>query len=283
MKHIVRISDGVGNQLFQYAFAYALYRNTGDEVILDPFFWRRAVRNYSLANYSISLSEKLVPGVFDWILGFSSRKGQSNLRKYRDLITKNYDVIQEAKPMAYDGSMLAPKRDALFIGFWQNYRYFDKFRDELAKEFSRKKSISNEAKRYIEMVGQQISVSMHIRRTDYVKREGKSVAVKLDYYTKALEILDDRLGEYKLFVFSDDKQFVKDHFKEREYTLVEGLADIDDLEIMKACDHHIVANSSFSWWGAYLGKKDGITVAPMVDIWIRDFYPESWIVLEADI
>ena len=89
--------------------------------------------------------------------------------------------------------------------------------------------------------------------------------------------MQDRLGAFQLFVFTDDKEFVKKNFKLREYVLVDKVCDLDEFELMRQCDHHIIANSTFSWWAAYLGMdKGGIVYAPCTGIWSQEFYPKEW-------
>ena len=282
MRHVVRISDGLGNQMFQYAFAYALQRTTNDEVLIDPLFWGTSLRRYQLDNYNITLNDRLVSETTDYLLGFGIRNGRrfkDSFRKY--LIRKHYVLIKEKEIMAYDEEALRPKNNSFFEGFWQTYLYFDAYRDDIKKELTRTTPLSSRAIQYINEVKQCNSVSLHIRRTDYVREEG-NVALKLKYYEKALDILDKKYDEYKLFIFTDDAEFVRKSFLLKDYTLVEGLSDIDDFEVMKNCKHHITANSTFSWWAAYLAD-DGEVIAPRVDIWGKDYYPKNWTVIEAEV
>lgn len=277
MQHVVRISDGLGNQMFQYAFAYALAKKTDVQVLIDPLFWGTSLRKYQLEEFQVTNTKRLVLKTWDYILGFGPRNGRRFKDRYRQhLIKRKYHLIQEKQIMHYDNSMFEQTESVFYMGFWQAPEYFEAYYEELKKEFTRKGSISSEALKYQQLIREDISVALHIRRTDYVRQEG-NVTLKFDFYREALEKMQDQLGAFQLFIFTDDKEFVRENFQIREYTLVEGISDLDEFELMRQCDNHIIANSTFSWWAAYLGEnKGGIVYAPCTGIWSEEFYPKEW-------
>ena len=281
MQHVVRISDGLGNQMFQYAFAYALAKRTGIQILIDPLFWGTSLRKYQLEEFQVKNTKRLVSKALDYILGFGPRNGRRFKDQYRqNLIRKKYQFIQEKKIMHYDDTMGNQTESSFYMGFWQTPLYFEAYYEDLKREFTRKRSISAEAVRYQHQIQKGTSVSLHIRRTDYVRQEG-SVTLKFDFYEEALQKLQEKLDNFSLFVFSDDKAFVRERFHLREYTLVENISDLDEFELMRQCDHHIIANSTFSWWAAYLGEnKGGIVYAPCTGIWSEEFYPKEWNLIE---
>ncbi|MDE7334084.1 MAG: alpha-1,2-fucosyltransferase [Lachnospiraceae bacterium] len=281
MHHVVRISDGLGNQMFQYAFAFALEKKTGVKVLIDPLFWGTSLRRYQLEEFHITGTKRLVGRLQDYILGFGPRNGRRFKDRYRQyLIQKKYQFFQEKLIMHYDADVYNQTKPCFFSGFWQTPQYFEEFYEELKKEFTRKEAVSQQAEKYQKQMEQGTSVAMHIRRTDYVRQEG-NVTIPFDFYEEALRGMEKQLGAFRLFIFTDDKQFVKEYFKIREYVLVEGLCDLDEFEIMRQCNHHIVANSTFSWWAAYLGEnKGGIVYAPCTGIWSEEFYPKEWILIK---
>ncbi len=283
MRHVVRISDGLGNQMFQYAFAYALYRETGDEVLIDPFFWGTSLRKYQLDIFDISLSKRFISPFKDYILGFGPRNGRKFKEKYRlYLADKYYEQITEQGQMIYDPHMLNPKTSTFYLGFWQNPRYFDTFYDDIKRQFCYNKALSEKCKNYKEMIEGDISVALHIRRTDYVREVGDAT-LGLSFYKSALEELDDKLGNYKLYIFSDDKDYVSNNFTLKDYVLIQNVSDTEEFELMRMCDHHIIANSTFSWWAAYLGaNKGGIVYAPRTAIWSNDFYYDNWNLIDTE-
>lgn len=276
-KHVVRITDGLGNQLFQYAFAYALYRRTGDDVLLDPLFWGTSLRKYQLDAFDIDIQNKMVSQSLDFVLGLGPRDARFFKDRYRQsLIKKNYELVEEKKIMSYDQEILSPSNDAYFIGFWQNPMYFDKYYEELKKQLILKSELSDAAKQYAKKISEKTSVSLHIRRTDYVRDVGDAT-IDLSFYKTALLEIQKTVGDYNLFVFSDDKNFVKENFDLHDYILIQDVPDIEEFELMRECDNHIIANSTFSWWAAYLASnKGGIVYAPCSSIWSSDFYYKEW-------
>lgn len=277
MQHVVRISDGLGNQMFQYAFAYALARKTGDRVLIDPLFWGTSLRRYQLEEFQVTNTERMVGKGLDYFLGFGPRNGRRFKDSYRRrLIRKKYRLIEEKQIMHYDKTMQEPENASFYMGFWQAPAYFDAYYEELRAQFVRKRGLSQEAEKYQRQIQEEVSIALHIRRTDYVRQEG-NVTLQLDFYREALERLKEKLREFHLFLFTDDKEFVKENFHLGKYTLVEGVCDLDEFELMRLCDHHVIANSTFSWWAAYLGEnKGGIVYAPLTDIWSEEFYPREW-------
>lgn len=284
MQHVVRISDGLGNQMFQYAFAYALARKTGVQVLIDPLFWGTSLRKYQLEEFQVTNTKRLVSKEWDYVLGFGPRDGRRFKDRYRQyLIRKKYRFIQEKQIMHYDNSVWNATESGFFMGFWQAPQYFEAYYDELKSEFTCKNGLSVEAMKYQTRIREEVSVALHIRRTDYVRQEGNA-ALKFDFYEEALQKMQSQLGEFQLFVFTDDKKFVKENFRLREYVLVDGISDLDEFELMRQCNHHIIANSTFSWWAAYLGEnKGGIVYAPCTGIWSEEFYPKEWNLIDTNV
>lgn len=283
MQHAVRISDGLGNQMFQYAFAYALSKKTNAKVVLDPLFWGTSLRKYQLEEFHISLTRKMVSPFWDYLLGFGPRNGRRFKDQYRQyLIHKHYQVFKEKKIMHYDETVWNQTQPAFFIGFWQTQHYFEDYYEDLRKQFTLKSPLSVQADHYMDQIKQGSSVALHIRRTDYVRKEGNAT-LQSRFYEEALDRLKKELGDFQLFVFTDDKEYVKFNFQLHNYTLVEKVSDLEEFELMKCCDHHIVANSTFSWWAAYLGEnKGGIVYAPCTGIWSEEFYPKEWNLIRTD-
>lgn len=277
MKYVVRISDGLGNQMFQYAFAYALARKTGVEVLIDPLFWGTSLRKYQLEEFKISQNRYFISKTMDYILGFGPRNGRRFKDKYRQyLIHKKYQLVLEKHPIHYNPEIMEQYKSSFYIGFWQNWKYFDEYYDELKEQFTRKNRISSKAEVYLQQIKSKISVSLHVRRTDYVNPEING-AIQLDFYQEALQQISNRMEDFQLFIFTDDKDFVKNNFHICNYILVEGISDLDEFELMQQCNHHITANSSYSWWAAYLSEnKGGIVYAPCTKIWTEEYYPSEW-------
>lgn len=284
MRSVVRISEGLGNQLFQYAFGYSFARKTGQGIILDPFFWGTAIRSYQLDKFKIRYTKKFVSPILDYILGFGPRDARRFKEKYRNRkIRKGYRFIPERQAMKYDAAVYGIDEPSYFQGFWQTPRYFDEFYEEIKQQFRLKEEPGPKAQEYGREIAESNSVSLHIRRTDYERGEN-SVCLKESFYVEALNEMRKLTGDFKLFVFTDDKDFARDNFNLMEYILIEGLKDIEEFALMQRCKNHIIANSTFSWWGAYLAeRKGGVVFAPVTDIWGKDFYPEGWHLIQTDV
>lgn len=280
--NIVRISDGLGNQLFQYAFGYSLYKKTGKELIIDPMYSGK-LRCYQLESFRIDFSKRFVGEKADYVLGCGARNSAPLRLKYREQKIKygKYEIIKEDFPMKYDENVYQ-NSSAYYIGFWQSHQYFDEYYDDIKRQIQlRNKKFSLRGKKYLDTIqtnipGEEPSVSLHIRRTDY-NRTKNNVCLSDQFYRQALEGMQDNLGKFSLYIFTDDKNFVKENFHFHKYTLVEGVDDLEEFVLMQKCRHHIIANSTFSWWGAYLAEnKGGIVYAPLSDIWTEQFYLPQW-------
>lgn len=184
--------------------------------------------------------------------------------------------------------------DTNLFGFWQSWKYFDHCKDEVKKVFKLK-----------HVPGYELCVSVHVRRGDYVQHSGSFPPVTKEYILNAMQyFLDLNNGLVKFVVFSDDIAWCKENIKlhyvvnqddpERLKLLdalvefSEGRNEFEDLSLMASCGHHIIANSTFSWWGAYLGHNpDRIVISPSAETWfgptsgvkqpVIDLLPDSWI------
>jgi len=139
------------------------------------------------------------------------------------------------------------------------------------------------------------SVSIHIRRGDYLKPPVLEYhgVLPISYYYNAIEIIRNKYKDITFYFFSDDEEFVKNNFTKIEPKIYiydnNGENSWKDMYLMKSCKHHIIANSSFSWWGAWLSDRDGITCAPkywfnpkIAKFEISDFVPKSWHIINYD-
>lgn len=276
MSIVVRITDGLGNQMFQYACAYALAKKLHTDLLLDPVFQGR-FRTYQLEKFSITFRKRLIDRKIGMLLKVD-RTG-TFLKKYRAAKLKDYRLIEEKQEFVCDDMLSTYTEPILLKGYWQSHKYFEDCYEEIRHQFRYRGRISAKAEEYIADMKSKISVAMHIRRTDY-KRTVNNVCLSLDYYAQALKIMRERIGDFALYIFTDDKEFVKKSFELSPYTLVEGLGDMDEFVAMQNCRHHIIANSTFSWWAAYLSEnKEGTVIAPVAGIWTESFYLPQWIKL----
>lgn len=287
---VTRLIGGLGNQMFQYAVGRALAHRAGSRLALDVSgFANYDLRRYELAEFNIAAevaSEKQLIA-----LGAVSKPPTFINRLLRRLgYAAPEHVLREAS-FTYDNRIERASAPVYLDGYWQSEKYFVHIADELRKEFSLRDACDTAN---AEMAAQILAagsgaVSLHIRRGDYVSNAHTAQyhgVCSLDYYREAVSHIARYVEQPHFFVFSDDHAWVKENLQiDSPMTLVQvNSADrgIYDMMLMKSCRHHVIANSSFSWWGAWLNSHaDKIVIAPRE--WFkqsgndtRDLIPASW-------
>ncbi len=271
---VVNIIGGLGNQMFQYAFGYAMSKENNTKLKLDVSgFNAYDLRDYELDLYNVEENSEL-KSRYDSLLNKLNSKHNTILSRavrkiLRGLLKFTKFYYQEKEGVAFDEDVFNVEVDTYFYGYWQNEKYFKKYRKELLEIFTLK-NIHPKAKEYQQKIIESESVSLHIRRGDYVTNtHANSIhgTCDIDYYKKAvMEILKSKEQVY-FFIFSDDLDWAKDNLNFiSNKTFVELEANTPDHEemcLMSQCKHNIIANSSFSWWGAWLNKnEEKIVITP---------------------
>ena len=203
------------------------------------------------------------------------------------LFTVN-NILYEKNEFTLDTAVLN-KKSLYLDGYWQTYKYFENIREILLEEFSLKEELNLENRNILNKIKSRNSISLHIRRGDYITNSHTSNvhgACSIHYYMEAIEYINRRIDSPVYFIFSDDIQWVKENLEfnnEKVYVDInDGETAYCDLELMKNCQHNIIANSTFSWWGAWLNiNKEKIVITPKKWMNIkRDFsglIPIGWI------
>ena len=286
MKIIVNLAGGFGNQMFCYALAYAMFKEKKALLFIDTSMQDNGIaRDLEILNLNISYDGRVTypikKDLFSRALGNKLRKKMA-----LGLITKGY---YEKYSSVYEPQILLFGNDAKTIyyeGNWQSEKYFLKYRKELLQLFIPK----NPRNRYIEEIREKMknsnSVAIHVRRGDYVSI---GCNISMDYYDKAIALMVNKIPNNPDFwIFSDDIAFCKEYFKKYENIVnlyyLNYQSDnytVDDMYIMSACQNNIIANSSYSWWGAWLNSNENkIVICPQLGMWTGDFYPEKWIKID---
>ena len=258
---IVRIWEGLGNQLFQYAYARTLELRTGQKVYLDvnrcfstELEGKRNPRRYQLDNLRTKMkvysrTEELFFFLRNQTLIENIMFGLAQSKKFPIKFIKEEDVSYKEELIQLSGCCYV-------MGWFQNENYFKEYRNVLIKELIPKKKIKITS-RLRTVLSECNTVSMHIRRGDYKKF---NFILPIAYYEHAIEYIKNKIENPIFLVFSDDIQWVATHIKfENEVIYVsqeEKLEDYEELLLMSKCKHNIIANSSFSWWGAWLNTND---------------------------
>ncbi|WP_448520556.1 alpha-1,2-fucosyltransferase [Rhodoflexus sp.] len=273
---INRLSGGMGNQLFQYAFGLYLELIGKRKVLLDAAYLsenRHAAllthRDYSLNIFSIK------PNFCNqWHLALfqQSRYWRLNALAEKIFDIRRYQIVEEIGN--FTGTDTLPSH-ALLLGHWQDYRYVRAVEPTLRKQLQFRKPLKGEALQWQQRIDNEpVAVAMHVRRGDYLKPHvAQSLPpLPLDYYERAVRQVLDSQGESAFFyIFSDDTDWCKKTFASSDFSHEVVPNNIDnqpfaDFQLMTRCRHFIIANSTFSWWGAWLGT------APDKQVWT----PARW-------
>lgn len=270
-----RIFGGLGNQLFIYAFAKALSSQKKIPLILDSksgFLRDVYKRSFKLKNFNIPEKESgfvlFLYNLFRKRLPIASKLLKPGLKYIKETDSRQFEPIIFSNKL---GNYL------YFEGYWQSYKYFEAYEEEIRKNLVIKKPMTAYNKELGTQIKQKNSVAIHLRRVDY------SPVLDIKYYLDAMEWMKRNIENPEFFVFSDDMDFCKQHFEvglHVSYIDHNGVDEIADFYLMTRCKHFIIANSSFSWWAAWLSENTGKQViAPnSIHIGVKDnFYPESWI------
>ncbi len=270
---IVKLISGLGNQLFQYVVARQLSIDRQVALKLDTSFFKdQQLRSFKLSHYNINAS---VAGESE-VAGFLARYNNDSLYARMSQRIENWRAknkrryYKEDQWWTYEPELFKVSSNVYLDGYWQHYKYFQNIHLSIINELTVKESYAPSVDKLIREIHQNpASVSIHIRRGDYVTdREAYALMglLPLDYYYKAVQYINTRLKDPVFYIFSDDLQWVKDNLKINglvTYVDTEGSKDYIQMDIMSKCLNNIIANSSFSWWAAFLNRNpDKIVIAP---------------------
>lgn len=287
--NIVKISAGLGNQIFQYAFYRTLKKNSPDtKMDILEFNYRKHHNGYELEKVFNIVPDYATQQEINKIADISKDFFSEIRRKiFKAKLKVSGEIIQESEIGNQYHPELQSKENTYFSGFWQSEKYFKSIETQLREELTFKKLLDDENQKIANLISTTNSVSIHIRRGDYVKSRRVDTFGSVctpTYYANAIRLIQSKINNPHFFVFSDDLEWVKENMQIPEAYYVDintGDNSYKDMQLMSLCRHNIIANSSFSWWGAWLNKNpDKIILAP--SIWIRernfaDIIPDAWV------
>lgn len=283
---VVGLSGGLGNQMFQYAAGRALAHRLGHPLSLDlSWFQGRGDRHFALAPFHIAASlERAWPRLPPAMQAQLSRLS----RRWAPRIM-GAPVFREPH-FHYVPAFAALAAPVFLEGYWQSERYFRELREPLLQDFSLRQPLPASCQPILAAIGNSDAICVHVRRGDYLSNP---VAAKVhgvcpvDYYQQGVAELSASLARSHCFVFSDDPEWVRASLA---FTCPMTVVDVNgpaeahfDLALMAACQHFVIANSSLSWWGAWLGQAAGKRVIAPARWFLtsdkdsRDLLPESWL------
>jgi hypothetical protein len=273
---------GLGNQMFQYAAGKSLALRQKVPLMIDTSFLTRDPKGqYVRRPYELSAFVCL-PRVANFGYQFLLRAS----RYVKKVMPFAAPEILIEKSFAYDPAFERAGKSVILIGYWQSERYFKNIRSQLLDDFKLRAVLSEKAQSVKDLiVRSQNAVSIHFRRGDYVTLPSASAVhgtTSMQYYENAVADITSRTGQPNFFVFSDDIDWVKKNFPLKQAHYVSGLSGAEDLHLMGTCRHNIIANSSFSWWAAWLNNNpEKIVIAPAQwfrddSVDTRDLVPAEW-------
>lgn len=290
---ITKIIGGLGNQMFQYAAGRALSLKSDTALALDI----SGFKNYKLHqgfefprifNQSSEIASQL--DVFKMLGWQSPIILQRILSRTPFASYRHKRFIAEPHFQYWSGINRLPT-NCYLSGYWQSEKYFNDVSSQIRSDFAFRLPLENKNIELALKIAQTNSVSLHIRRGDYVSNQqatAKHGLCSLDYYRASIRYIAERIPQPNFFVFSDDIGWVKDNlnidFSHEYVDHNHGAESYNDMRLMSMCQHHIIANSSFSWWGAWLNPSmEKIVIAPKkwfaVDVNTSDLYPDGWVSL----
>jgi hypothetical protein len=273
---ITKLSGGLGNQMFQYAAGATLASKLKTENYLDLSWFDLIKGRADVAQRTYELDQF---GIIPLELGL----------KQRAILRVRSPIVFAEKKQGYNPDLWHLEGNVLLDGYWQSYKYLEDNRDKILRIFSFPEVISDKNRRLLEHIKTVGSISLHIRRGDYVhiKKTNKIHGLlSLEYYHQAVDLLLKNIRNPHIFIFSDDLVWAKNNLKlNMPITFVSNQLDrgVEDMRLMAACKYNIVANSSFSWWGAWLNQSpDKRIIAPKhwfrtADLKNPDLIPDKWI------
>ncbi len=295
---LVRLMGGLGNQMFQYAAAKSVAVRNKTILKIDTTLLEENKKH----PHEIVTHRELDLAIFDLPLMKATKEEVEyfNGKKYRFLIGKIYNKIGSVKrkrnliiekDRSFNKNILRLGDNKCIVGSWQSEKYFKDIESEIRNLFTFKLPVLDTSKDFLNDIKSHDSICLNVRRGDFVTSPLYSNtlgALTADYYIKAIEYFEGRVTRPKVFVFSDDMDWCKNNLKLKMPVCFVGHEHAGEkfgnyLQLMKNCNHFVIPNSSFGWWGAWLSKhQDKIVIAPknwfkdaaMKD---KDIVPENWI------
>lgn len=299
---IIKISGGLGNQLFQYAFGKALQQRRNIQVKIDTSSFKQksgiTPRQFLLDRFNISLEIATCDDFKKIRVPYPADKTiKENIYRIIFKIQESFRTNSTRKIIVdhrlnFNKSMFNISDNSYVSGVWTNEKYFKDISNILKNEFTPKFTFSNETQNLLSQINTKNSVSVHIRRGDYLKYAHKFKILSDQYYKDAIKLMNEKEIGSRFFVFSDDIDYVKSKYadifgRDTVYVSRLNITDYEEIWLMSRCKHNIIANSTFSWWGAWLNNNSQkIIVAPDQyrndDKDTSDLMPLRWIRVKID-
>jgi len=281
---ISQINGGLGNQMFQYATARTIAHLNKTLIKLDvSSFEKTKLRSFDLLCFNADIKFATKQEIENLLPAHNFEKA---FQYFSPLKRRSY---YREKGFCFDEKVLGLGKNVYLKGYFQSEKYFLPASDVIKADFTFKNDIVKDLQEFSISLKNMNSVSVHIRRGDFSKdlpTKDYHGVLNLDYYKSAIELIKSKISHPTFYFFSDDINWVKENLSIPGSTFVSGnitQSHFEDLYLMSQCNHNIIANSSFSWWGAWLNNNPSkIVIAP--EKWFNkgpqdteDLIPKNWI------
>ena len=281
---IIKLAGGLGNQLFQYSLGRHLAKNQQTILKMDiSNFKNDTLRDYALGVFKIK-------EIFATTEEINSFKKKGLGKKFNSFLPYPLKYYIQENESAFEKKIFTTKNNIYIDGYWQSEKYFKAIENDIRQEITLKEPLGEKCLEIVKKITETNSISIHIRHGDYLNDKLSKIfeICSPEYYTQAISLMAKKIEQPYFFIFSDDIAWAEKNLKTNfpiEYVSKNKFEDYKELVLMGMCKHNIIANSSFSWWGAWLNNNhQKIVIAPKT--WfkdpakiIKDIIPDSWIKL----
>lgn len=269
---ISQLQGGMGNQMFQYAAGRSLAYKLNSNFLIDLSWYRNIKEGETVRTYSLDCFAANIVTAQPWQL-FLNQK----------LFGKRY----VEKALTFDPELLNQKGSIYLTGYWQCEKYFKRIKDVVLSDFAFVAKPSLDTNEFLEKISSTNAISVHLRRGDYAsstKTQKFHGLLGEEYYVEAAKQIKRFVKNPIFYIFSDEPKWVKRNFLiDKRQVVIDGhdRAEWEDMFLMSKCRHHIIANSTYSWWGAWLSPnktKKVITPKQWFNSGVKtDIIPDNWI------
>jgi len=294
-KLVVRISEGLGNQLFMYANAYSLSKKLGYDLFVDNLsaYKKVKIRSFLLDQFKIEskfISQSELPNnLFDYLIHKIKKKTDTFRNKKKFIIEKKYS---EKRTKYEDYSNFRFDNTVFVEGYYESEKYFKEYKNDIKRQFQIKFTNINDLFLNPNQIKNENSVSIAIRQHRFSEKQKDKLSIEksnlfvkntIRYIYKAIEVIKSKIDNPKFYIFSNDTTNLRNFFpSQKNFVIINHLTNkpLNDFYLSTLCKHFIVGPSTFHWWSAYLSNNEKkICICPADDLKFSsniDIFPEEW-------